>query len=451
MAVVGGGISGLTAAHALASRGTCDLALFEAGDRAGGAIRTIRRDGFLIEEGADSMIADKPWGVSLAERLGLAPRLIGTREAYRRSYVVRRGRLRRTPDGFHLLAPSRLWPLATSGIFSPAGLIRMALEPLVPPRQDDADESVGSFVRRRLGREALERLAQPMVAGIYGADPEDLSLRATLPRFARMEQEHGSLLRAMAAEASVRGASGARYGLLLSFDDGMQTLADALVGALPDGCLKLHCPVRRLHRDANGWRLYHDSAQSQKAERFDAVILALPAPRASRLLSDLDPALASELSAIPCASAATVGLAFEEAQIGHPMDGSGFVAPGHESSHLLGCTFVHRKYAGRASDGKALLRAYLGTETLMLTDAEMIARCHSELGRLLSIRGSPLFTHVARHPDSMPRYRVGHLERTSRIAAALRSHPGLALAGNYLSGVGIPDCIRTGEEAAVAV
>ena len=402
--VAGGGISGLAAAHALAepdgAQPRRDVLLLEAGARAGGSVRSFVRDGFLIEEGADSMITDKPWGRMLAERLGIAARIIATQERHRRSFVLHRGRLRPVPAGFHLLTPARLWPAATSGIFSPAGLLRMALEPLVPARRDEADESIGAFVRRRLGREALERIAAPMVAGIYGADVDDLSLQATLPRFALMEREHGSLLRAMAAGAGRAPASGARYGLFMSFDAGMQVLVDAIGAALPPGCLRTHTTVRALARDARGWRVATDAGE----ERCDAVVLALPAAAAAALLAPLDAGLSADLAAIPAASAATVSLGFRADQIGHPLDGFGFVARASGVAALLGCTFAHRKYAGRAPGGHALLRAYLGSDHADVSDADVVEMSLAGLRPLLSIRGAPLLAHVARHAAGIPRY-----------------------------------------------
>ena len=257
--VIGGGIAGLAAAHRLheLKQGAVQVRLLEARDRVGGSIGTLRRDDLILEEGPDSILTEKPWAVALAERMGIADRLVGTQDAHRRSFVVRGGRLHPTPDGFYLLAPARLWPLVTTGIFSPLGKARMALDLVLPRRKSEEDESVGSFVLRRLGREALDRMAQPMIGGIYGADPMELSLQATFPRFLDMEREHGSVIRALWAGIRQRKAqaSGARYGLFVTFDDGLQVLVDALLERLPPDTVRTGCAVEHLEPDAGGWKI----------------------------------------------------------------------------------------------------------------------------------------------------------------------------------------------------
>ncbi|HZI93290.1 MAG TPA: protoporphyrinogen oxidase, partial [Patescibacteria group bacterium] len=418
--VVGGGISGLAAAHRLvelrdANSLPLDVTLFEAADRLGGVVSTVTRDGYQIEEGPDSIITDKPWARDLAERLGLADRIIGTQDENRRSFVVRRGRLEPTPDGFYLLAPTRLLPLASSRIFSPLGKLRMSLDLVIPRRPPGGDESVGGFVRRRLGREALERMAQPMIGGIYGADPEKLSLRATFPRFLQMEEEHGSVIRAMvsagrkrALAESVHRASGPRYGLFISFDLGMRTLTDALSASLPEGAARTGVRVSRLEPTASGrWRLATGDPDDVE---FDAVILALRAHDAAHLLRSVDPDLSGRLGSIAYGSAATVSLAFREQDVDHRMDGFGFVVPTIERLSVIGCTFVHRKYPGRAPAGQALIRAFWGDSSAGLEDREIVGRTLGDLRALIGVRGAPLLTHLARYPGSMPHYAVGHLD-----------------------------------------
>ncbi|HYY58460.1 MAG TPA: protoporphyrinogen oxidase, partial [Pyrinomonadaceae bacterium] len=355
IAVVGGGISGLAAAHRLQERSLetgrfIELTLLEAGAHTGGTVRTYRRDRFLLEGGPDSFISEKPEAVRLAERMGISDRLIETNPLYRRSFIVRAGRLHAVPEGFQLLAPSRFWPFVTSGIFSWRGKARMALDMLLPRRDaggggdgGEEDESLAQFVRRRLGREALERMAQPMVGGIYTADPERLSLRATMPRFLEMEREHRSLIRGMwrarrKLDASRQaGTSGARYGLFLSFDEGMQALTDKLSERLPPRSIRLNSRIETLSHDrATGfWRL---SLTTGDAIECDAVCLALPAYAAAGLLSATDSQLASELETIQYASTATVNLAYRRADVPHPLDGFGFVAPIVERHRTLACT-----------------------------------------------------------------------------------------------------------------
>ena len=464
VAVIGGGISGLAAAHRLLERShtegrALDVLLLEASARTGGVIRTEQREGFLLEGGPDSFISEKPEAIRLAERLGLASRLIETNPQHRRSFIVRKGRLLPVPEGFQLLAPTRFWPFVTTDIFSWTGKARMALDLLLPRRAAQSevdDESLAQFVRRRLGREALERMAQPMVGGIYTADPERLSLRATMPRFLSMESEHRSLIRAMwrqrkkLGDAQSKGTSGARYSLFLSFDTGMQTLSDELARALVPGTIKLNTRVERLSFDeATGQWMIQAQGKNISA---DAVCLALPAYSAATLLRESNARLAEELNEIPYASTATVNLAYRRRDILHPLDGFGFVVPLIEKRSTLACTFSSIKFAGRAPEGHALLRAFVGgalqPEMFELDEAAITKAVLKDLRDLLGIEQPPLFARVEKWPRSMAQYHLGHVERVSRIKQHLLSTPTLKLAGNAYEGAGIPDCIRSGESAA---
>jgi oxygen-dependent protoporphyrinogen oxidase len=473
VAVIGGGISGLAAAHALVERGTEEsrapqVLLLEQDSRTGGVIRTDERDGFLLEGGPDSFISEKPEALQLANRIGLREHLIETRDAHRRSFIVRDGRLHPVPEGFHLLAPSRLWPFITTGIFSWTGKARMALDLVLPRRAAAAagangqrDESLAQFVRRRLGREALERMAQPMVGGIYTADPERLSLRATMPRFLEMERTDRSLIRAMMKRGRdegaklARGTSGARYSLFLSFDGGMRMLVDRIAARLPPESVRLNTTVEALAFDgaAGEWKIRVRAGD--ETIRADAVCLALPAYQAARLLRDVDAALAADLEAIPYASTATINLAWKRAEIAHPLDGFGFVVPFIERRSLLACTFSSVKFEGRAPAGYALLRAFVGgalqPEMFDMDEDEMTARVCADLRALLGIEKPPLFAVVRKWPRSMAQYHLGHLARVERIKNGVRALPGLHLAGNAYDGAGIPDCIRSGESAAAAI
>ncbi len=459
IAVVGGGIAGLAAAHRLVElsreRGQpIGLSLYEAGARLGGTIRTERSDGFVLEGGPDSFISDKPAALRLCERLGVTNRLVGTREEFRRTYIVHAGRLHPLPDGFLLLAPTRFWPLLTTSLFTWPGKLRMGLDLVLPrgPRQDD--ESLADFVTRRLGREALERVAQPLVGGIYTADPTRLSLAATMPRFIEMEQRERSLILAMwrqrrRAAPAGQATSGARWSLFVSFDHGMQTLVDTLAQRLPEGVVRLRSAIESVQRTAAGtWQL-------AGGDEHDAVILAGPAYTSGGLLADVDPALADALRGIEYASSATVTLAYRREDIPHPLDGFGFVVPAIERRAIVACTFSSLKYPNRAPAQFALLRTFVGgalqPELFAQDDAAMVASVRRELGDLLGVRAAPELSRVARYPNAMPQYHVGHLDRMARITAALGLLPGLRLAGSAYTGVGIPDCIRTGEEAAEAV
>ena len=460
--VIGGGITGLTACYRLiqlarASDLPLDVALLEAGDRLGGVIATRHEDGLLIEEGPDCFLATKPEGVELCNELGLGAELIGITAAHRQSFIVRHGRLVPVPQGFYLMAPGSLWPFVTTRAFSWPGKLRMALDLVLPRRgAPEDDESLAAFVTRRLGREALERMAQPMVGGIYTADPRHLSMQATMPQFVEMEQRHRSLILALRhrqrhAVAQQPGVSGARYGLFASFRHGMQTLLDALADRLPAGAVQLQTPVRRVQRkgDSQRWIL---SPQDGPDFEADAICVALTAPEAARLLTGFDADLAAGLHEIPYASSAIVTLAYDRADIAHPLDGMGFVVPAVERRNLIACSFSSVKFAGRAPSGKVLLRAFVGgalhQEQALWPDARLREAVLRDLRQLLGLAREPALCQVSRHTSAMPQYHVGHLARVKRLEAAARGWSGLALAGNAFHGVGVPDCIRSGNAAA---
>src|ERR1041385_2362937 len=448
--VIGGGITGLAAEHRVHELNpSVKVTVLEASPRLGGTIQTEHRDGFLLERGPDSFISEKPEALALAKRLGLESQIIQTNETFRRSFIVRNGRLRPVPDGFQLLAPSRMWPFITSDIFSLAGKARMAAELFLPRKSTNGDESLASFVRRRLGQEALARMAQPMVGGIYTADPETLSLRATLPRFLEMEREHRSLILAMLRQGRAQkvGTSGARYSLFLSFDRGMQVLVDALAEQIKAD-VRLNTRAVGLKRDGAGWTIITNAGEL----KADAICIALPAYTAASLLADVHETLAEKLKRIKYASTATINFAYRRSAISHPLNGFGFVVPFVEQRSLLACTFSSVKFSGRAPEGHVLLRAFAGgalqPEIFALDEGDMRVRIETSLRELLGITEDPLFVEVAKWKDSMPQYEVGHLERVSEIEKLVSELPGLSLAGNAYRGAGIPDCIRSGETAA---
>ena len=450
--VIGGGISGLAAAHRVVELDpTVQVTLLEASPRLGGTLLTDQREGFLLERGPDSFISEKPEAVALAKRLGVESRLIETNAEHRRSFIVRNGRLRPVPEGFQLLAPSRIWPFLTTDIFSLAGKARMSADLFLPRRTTNGtnDESLASFVRRRLGREALERMAQPMVGGIYTADPETLSLRATLPRFLDMEREHRSLILAMLRKGrSQSGTSGARYSLFLSFDQGLQVLVDALAEAVAGCQVRLNTKVVAIERQS-GFLIKTQKGDTIEA---DAICLAVPAYIAAQFVSSMDQTLASQLNQIKYASTATINLAYRREAVRHPLNGFGFVVPVVENRSLIACTFSSVKFPGRAPSDHVLLRAFVGgalqPDMFALEAPEMLRRVEQDLRGLLQIDGKPLFAEVSKWPNSMPQYEVGHLDRIAAIETRLAQLPNLALAGNAYRGAGIPDCIRSGESAA---
>jgi len=467
VAIIGGGISGLAAAHRVRELNReAQVTLFEATDRLGGSLRTSRQDGFLIEQGADSFITDVPWAVDLCRRIGFADQLIPTNSAARGAMVVRRGKLERVPDGFLLMAPQRLWPILCSPILSLRGKARLAGEFFVKRRTQSSDgrddESVAEFVRRRLGRETFERLVQPLVGGIYTADPEKLSLAATLPRFLEMEREHGGLIRAARARAKVQasgvrvqeiGGSGARYSMFVTPREGLSSLIEAIAARLPEGCIRFNTAVQRIERIGEKWRVHVDSTGTVGLSTdFDALIIATPTAAAAKLLEFTDAALARELRPIEYAGSAVVALGYDRSQIEHPMNRFGFVVPAIERRRILSASFSSVKFPGRAPVGKELIRVFLGgalqPEMMELSDEQLRRTAEEELRELLGIAGSPCLSLVFRWPASMPQYHLGHLARNARIKERLAGLPGLALAGNAYEGVGIPQCVRSGEEAA---
>jgi oxygen-dependent protoporphyrinogen oxidase len=459
IAIVGGGISGLAAAHRLVELDSdVRLTLFEASDRLGGAIRTERRDGFLIDRGPDNFVTQLPYATDLCQRLGIADQLMSTDPDRRKAFVVRRGRLHEVPEGFVLMAPSRIWPVITTPLLSPWGKIRLAMEYFVRPRRAESDESFASFVTRRLGRETYERIVQPLISSIYTADAERLSIAATMPQFVHMERKYGSLIRGAKQRAAARKstaeskASGARYGMFVAPRDGMDSIVSAIVAKLPDGAVRLGAPIQQVTRGEDGrWRV----SLGESAEMFDAVIVATSAAVSARMLRDVDSQLADELASIETASSAVISLAYRREQIGHALDGFGFVVPIIENRQTLAGSFSSVKYSGRAPQGFELVRIFVGGacqgEVAELADEPLKELAHRELVELLGVSGDPHLAEVTRWKDAMPQYHVGHVDLVSQIEARADRLGNFALAGNAYRGIGVPQCIRSGEQAAERV
>lgn len=470
--VIGAGISGLAAAYRLHQAGI-GVTLLEAGDHAGGVIRTLHEQGCLLETGPDCWASNKPAGIELVRELGLESELIGTREGVRRSFILHGGRLKRLPEGFFLISPMSLRALIHTPILSAAGKLRMACELLIPPRRGDGDESLAGFVRRRFGVEALERIAQPMIAGIYTADPEKLSLKATFPQFMQWEREQGSVIRALRKRSagnreSVIGnreagatesrspipdsrTSGPRYGLFVTLKQGMSALTDALVKALPPGTIRFNTRALAVNARADGVSV----TLADDTLAASAAVLALPAHASARLLAAGDGALAKALGEIEYAGAAVVNFIFERSQIRHAMDGIGAVIPAIESRRIIAFSFSSVKFEGRAPEGMAVVRVFMGgamnPEVAALPEDELKRVALEELRGLIGVEGEPKLAVAGSHLGAMAQYHVGHIERVARIRELAANQPRLAICGNAFDGVGIPDCIRGANEAVAAL
>lgn len=462
--IIGGGITGLSAAHRLLELAAeknlpIEVMLLEAGDQLGGVIRTVKRDGYLCEAGPENFVTNKPGGMALCRRLGLTEQILPTNDAFRRALIVHRNRLLPIPEGFLLLAPTKIWPMVVTPLFSWPGKLRMALEYFLPARKVvGEDESLASFVIRRFGREALDRAVQPLIGGIYTADPQMLSLRATMPMFLDMEQKHGSVIRAMRKQSRSRlsgspatsgAGSGARYSLFVTLRDGMDTLPRELARRIGAPNIRTGARVATVRQQEGRWLVRLDSDEALAA---DAVIITGPSRAAAAMLRQLDDDLASRLADVPYATSAVAHLAYRRTDVPHPLDAFGYVVPAIENRQVMAVSFTSVKYERRAPDGFVLLRAFLGgamnPQIMQRDDAGLIDAAREDFRDLLHITAAPEMTMVHRWPDSMPQYRVGHLAAVAAIRKKAAEYPGLDLAGNGFEGVGIPDCIAAGEQAA---
>jgi len=458
VAVLGGGLSGLTSAYYLHRRAPrVQVRLFEGSARLGGVIQTERLDGWLIEYGADCFSIQPPAALELCRELGIENRLLEPLPHGRRAMIVHRGQLHHVPEGFVLMRPTRLWQVFKSPLLSWRGKARLAIEPWISARPDSEDESLADFVTRRLGRETLDRLVEPLVAGIYTADAACLSMQATMEPYLRMEREHGSLLRAARAERSMGGSSaeqtssGARYSQFRALSEGMESLFSSLEQALPEGTIVRECPVERVEpaQGSGRWRIAFGNGSH---EEYDGVISALPGPRTAQVVGDAMPQLAEELRGIPYASSALVILGLSQQQVRRMPEAFGFVVPAIEGRKILAASFASHKFPGRAPAGMTLVRVFLGGmrqgELLALDDQSLEQIAIEELRELIGLQGRPLFSRVRRWHQAMPQYHVGHRQRVQRIEKILAEFPGLVITGNALHGVGVPHVVSSAQRGA---
>ena len=454
IAIIGGGISGLSAAFALEQKRRVgvpvEYVLFESSPRLGGVLLTEHVDGCLVEGGPDSFLTEKPWAMDLARQLGLGDQLIGSNDPDRKTYILVNGRLVPIPDGLMFMVPTRILPVVLSPLFSFRTKLRMAAEWFHPPRKGEADESVASMVERHYGAEMVDRLADPLLAGVYGGRAEQLSVRAVLPRFAEMEAKHGSLGRAMqkARAHMARAKQNPPRPLFTSLKNGMRQLVDAVSAKIPASAVRANQTVQSVQRQSDQWLVIAGNGP----QCFDALVIATPAYAGGALLQAAAPALASELMGISYTSSLTINLGYEQAVRTSLPPGFGFLVPRSEGTQMMAATFVHNKFPHRSPPDRALLRCFVGGDNSELLfnrpDEEIVRVVRSELRAILELAANPQFARVYRWRHAMAQYGVGHLERLQRIESYLGQLPRLALAGNGYRGIGVSDCVRSGTEAA---
>ncbi|HEX5165097.1 MAG TPA: protoporphyrinogen oxidase [Thermomicrobiales bacterium] len=445
IAVIGGGIAGLSAAWTLRQRDV-DVTLFEAADRLGGKLQTERIDDLLIDSGPDSFLSSKPAALQLIDALGLSSHVINTLADGGGTFVLRDGRLLPLPEGITLLVPAEFKSIARTPLLSPFGKARMVMDYVIPKRKDDADESIGAFVRRRVGKQAFERLAEPLLSGIYAGDADQLSLLSTFPRLRETEQVHGSVIKgAIAQKRQARSTApnaGPRRTPFVSLSGGLSELIDGLADAIGREHIQTGAHVSSIVELENEVAV---ELASGAREVFDGVVIAAPASETADMLAQLDAGLTAELRRIPYVSSATVSLAFDIADVADKQFGRGFVIPRAEGRTLTAVTWTSNKFGGRVPDGVALLRGFVGRagnqRPAHLADDELIPLVRAELQAILGIDAEPLLARVYRWPRALPQYNLGHPDLLASLAERLASHPGIALTGAAYRGVGIPDCI----------
>lgn len=455
VAIVGAGISGLSAAYALKKAGW-EARIFDARPRAGGVIETTHVANCLVEGGPDSYLAQKPWASALIRELRMASDLIGSNDDRRKTFIVRDGRLIPMPDGLLMMIPTRLLPLVGTRLLSWRAKLRMGAELFLaaPRRARDTDVSVAGFLRDHYNQEAVDYLAEPLLAGVYGGDPERLSAASVLGRFVDLEREHGSLTRGVLAsrrrQARDRERTSAPGPIFRTLKNGLGSLIDRLVQSVGPGSLHLGESVERLERTNEGLRL-HLAGGTFDASR---VILAMPAHGASHLLQPLEPVASAMLGQIPYNSSATVALIYDMAEFPEPPTGFGFLVPRRERRTLVAATYVQNKFDHRVPEGSAAIRCFVGgaagLDSGLRDDAALVAAVLNDLKRLTGLQAEPKAVRVFRWPRAMAQYEVGHAARIAEINQRMRGVSGIFLAGNAYEGIGIPDCVRSGQEAAAA-
>lgn len=459
--IIGGGIAGLAAAYRMQAEidigAPFECTLLEATDRFGGKIATEKIDDFVVERGPDSFISQKPAAIQLCKNLGLADRLIGTNQENSKTYVYTGKKLVTMPDGLSLMIPTKFLPFALTPLFTWPGKARMALDLLVPKKPDKSDESLASFIRRRMGEEALEKMAEPMLAGIYASDPETMSIKSTFPMFFETEQKYRSLILGMLARKrqmnnKPKKQNSAPQSLFMTLKNGLGEMVEGVIKKSPKVSFLCNSRVNSITRSGESWNLEIGDGEKIKA---DSVVLATPAKLTAELLEPIAPEVAKLLSQIKYVSTATVTMAFKAEGFSHPLNGFGFVVPKTEGRKILACTWTSSKFPHRAPQGYVMLRCFVGgakQEELAEQDETTIASMvRGELKDLMGIIEEPVFCKVFHNRKSNVQYRVGHAGLIESIEKELTRYPGLFLTGSAYTGIGIPDCIQNGNRAAESV
>lgn len=458
--VIGGGISGLASAHHLLTQDPdLTVTVVERDTQLGGKIQTLEKNGYVIEGGPDSMLGSKPRGVGLSNEIGMGDRLVGPIAENRRSFVLRNGTLHQIPEGLTGLVPTKLGPIARSRLISPLGKVRMMGDYVRKARDQQADETLSSFMTRRLGGEVYSNLIEPLMAGIYAGDGSSLSLQATFPQLQQAEREHGGLIRGVLAQrAKAQSDNGMpkRAGFV-TYPTGLHELVDALETQIHErgGVIRTGMAVSLLERCGRGYRVTIDRDDGPETTRVDGIVVATQAWAAAPLLENLDHTLGFALSHIPHVSTAIIALGFNDPSVSARLKGFGYVVPRTENRQVMAMTWLSSKWPGRAPEGKALIRSFVGRagqqDILQRPDDELVAVVRRELSEVLGVEADPEITKVFRWDGGMPQYTMGHIDRVAALENAVAELPGVAVAGNMLRGVGLPDCIASGERAAEKV
>ncbi len=469
--IVGGGIAGLSTAFALQEQAAkaefpLSITVIEAGWSWGGKIATHRVGELVIERGPDSFLSQKPAGLELCAKLGLTDRLVNTNPSGQGAFVYSRGKLRQLPEGLVLFVPSKLGPFLRSGLLSLPGILRMGADLVLPRQHVKGDESLAAFFRRRFGAEAFERLIEPLMAGIYAGDAEQMSLRATFPRFIELERKHGSLIRGMLAGRRNAASSGqapqagpSPRTMFVTMKNGMDELVQSLVGRVERAGATLQ-PGRRVQSlrapsvRSKVWT-YDLVLEDEGVVTADVVVLAVPAYAAAPLIRPHSRPAAEKLDAIPYATTATVSLAYATTDLGPQVRGFGFVVPRAERRDLIAATWTSLKWPHRAPPSQTLIRCYLGgvgrEQALALDDDALVRRVRDELRTMAGMTAEPAYADVSRWERGMPQYTIGHPSRLEALQVALNPYKGLYLTGAAYRGVGIPDCIKDGSDTAAHI